>query len=82
LQKPLSPDAKADADKLVRIASHFLSAGRATVFDTWSIVEADLTVTLSRLVANSDPVPSALARYTAEQWKRPSLAAFKHHPRS
>ena len=82
LTGPLSRDAQADADKLIRVASHLLSGGRGTVFEAWSVVDADLALTLSRLVANGDPVPPALATYTAEQWKRPSLAAYKSHERT
>ena len=81
VRTPLSTEAQADAGKLVRIASHLLSGDRPTVFDSWSIVDAEVTLTLSRLVVNGDAVPPALAKYTADQWTRPSLAAYKNHER-
>lgn len=73
---PLSPAAKADADKLVRIASSLLSHGGANLFEAWSIADADLAFALQRLIANGDELPETVRRYALAQWARPSVAAW------
>jgi glutathione S-transferase len=72
---PLGPAAQADADKLVRIAARLLGA-QTTLFQTWSIADADLTMALMRLRANGDPLPTSLRTYAEAQWSRPSVAAW------
>ncbi len=72
---PLGEAARADADKLVRVASTLL-AGRSSPFAQWSIAEADLALALMRLVANGDELPLALRDYAETQWRRPSIAAW------
>jgi len=72
---PLDADARRDTDKLVQIAGELLGT-RATLFDTWSIADADLTFALMRLHANGDALPAPLASYVEAQWQRPSVAAW------
>jgi len=72
---PLEAAARADADKLIRVASALLGE-RPTLFDAWSIADADLALTLWRLVKNGDAVPEPLRRYAEAQWQRPSIAAW------
>jgi glutathione S-transferase len=72
----LGPAARADADKLTRIAGALLAHGGGTLFDEWSIADADLAFALQRLVANGDPVPDAVRSYVVAQWQRPSVAAW------
>jgi glutathione S-transferase len=74
-EKPLEPVARADADKLVRVASSMLG-DRATLFDAWSIADADLALALWRLVKNGDAVPESLRTYAETAWQRPSIAAW------
>jgi glutathione S-transferase len=74
-EKPLEPAARADADKLVRVASSLLG-DRATLFDAWSIADADLSLALWRLVKNGDAVPESLRAYAETAWQRPSIAAW------
>ena len=80
-KKPLGPNAQAAADKLVRVASQLVGAGRTTLFDTWSIADADLAFVLQRLVANGDPIPPALRTYAESTWRRPSVRAFVERER-
>jgi glutathione S-transferase len=72
---PLGDAARADAGKLERIASTLL-AGRAHVFEEWSIVDADLAMALMRLVANGDAVPPALRAFAEAEWQRPSVVRW------
>jgi glutathione S-transferase len=72
----LGPLARADADKLVRIASTLLAHGGPTLFESWSIADADLAFALQRLVANGDKVPELVRDYALAQWQRPSIAAW------
>jgi glutathione S-transferase len=72
---PLGAKARADADKLVRVASTLLG-DRSTLFETWSIADADLALALMRLVANGDSVPPAIHAYALSVWRRPSVAAW------
>ena len=80
---PLSGEAQAAAEKLVRGASNLI--GRAfsptQLFSSWSVADADLALMLMRLVANGDDVPAALASFAKAQWQRPSVAAFGARPR-
>jgi glutathione S-transferase len=78
-RRPLSPAAQADADELVRIASALIRPGATSLFEAWCIADADLALALMRLVANGDPVPPAVAAYTAAQWARPSTQKFLAH---
>lgn len=77
---PLGDAARADADKLVRIAGTLLG-GRTSPFTRWSIAEADLAMALMRLIANGDEVPRPLHDWVEAQWRRPSIAAWVTLPR-
>jgi glutathione S-transferase len=72
---PLGAKARADADKLVRV-THTLLAGKSSLFDAWSIADADLAMALMRLVANGDSVPQPIHDYAWSVWRRPSVAAW------
>jgi glutathione S-transferase len=75
VQTPLGAKARADVDKLFRVARTLLG-GRTTLFDSFCIADADLALALMRLVANGDSVPPELERYVASVWSRPSVAAW------
>jgi glutathione S-transferase len=79
--EPLSDAARADAGKLLRIATTLVRSPDATLFNTWSIVDAELAFVLMRLVVNSDPIPDPLRAYAAHQWGRPSVQSFVDQPR-
>jgi glutathione S-transferase len=78
-KNPLSVKAKADADELVRIAGHFITPGKTTMFDNWCVADADLTLMLMRLVHSEDPVPTHIVEYVLAQWQRPSVRKFLGH---
>jgi glutathione S-transferase len=79
--EPLSPAARTDAGKLVRVASELVGNSAGPVFDGWSIADAELAFALQRLLVNSETVPDPLRAYTELQWQRPSVLAFQAQPR-
>jgi glutathione S-transferase len=79
---PLTAEGRADADKLVRVASQLVAGGRRTLFDGWSIADADLAFMLHRLILNDEPVPPDVRAHAAAHWERPSVRAFRDHPRA
>ncbi|MGO4381283.1 glutathione transferase [Pseudoduganella sp. RAF53_2] len=70
-EKPLSSEAQAAADKLIRLAEQVIDG--QYLFGRWCIADMDLAIMLSRLVMNGDPVPQKLKDYVATQWQRDSL---------
>jgi glutathione S-transferase len=78
---PLSDEARAAKDKLVRIAERLVPGGSASLFGAWSIADADLAFLLHRLILNGDDVPPRLRAFAAAQWARPSVRAFVERER-
>lgn len=75
IRTPLGVKARADADKLVRVALDLVGK-RSTIFDAWSIADADLAQALMRLVANDDAVPHQIVTYVHGIWRHPSVASW------
>jgi glutathione S-transferase len=80
--RPLSAAGKAAAAKLIAAASVFIPDGRTSLFDTFSIADADLAMMLMRLVGNSDDVPAKLRDFVAAQGQRPSVREWVDHKRA
>jgi glutathione S-transferase len=80
--QPLSPAGQRAAEKLIAAASAFIPDGRTSLFDTFSIADADLAMMLMRLVGNGDPVPAKLRDFVAAQWQRPSVRAWVERERA
>ncbi len=80
-REALSTAGKIAAQKLIAAASAFIPEGRTSLFDTFSVADADLTMMLQRLIANGDAVPEKLRAFAAVHWQRPSVRAFVNHPR-
>ncbi|NVB82287.1 MAG: glutathione transferase [Kofleriaceae bacterium] len=77
VSNPLSDKGRRDADELIRVAGELVPAGRESIASTWSIADADLSLTLMRLVANGEPtVPSRIADYARATWARPSVQKY------
>lgn len=74
--QPLSDRARADSDKLLRVAHELIRAADAPLFERWSIADAELAFALERLIVNGDPLPELLRGYAETQWARPSIRAF------
>jgi glutathione S-transferase len=77
VKTPLSAKGAADAAELVRVAGALIAPGKHSLFNTWCIADADLTLTLMRLVNNSDPVPAVVADYARANWERASIRKFR-----
>lgn len=73
--QPLSPEARAAADKLCRAAGKLLSGveNGANLFGAWSIADTDLAMMLQRLVHSGDEVPTKLKDYANAQWQRAAV---------
>lgn len=80
-EKPLSPEAQASADSLIRVVSAVLPDGKTQLFSQWSIADADMAFCLQRLGLNGYPLPKKLAAFVDAQWGRPSVQAFLNLPR-
>ena len=78
---PLSPAGRAAAAKLIAAASAFIPDGRSSLFETFSVADADLAMMLQRLIANGEPVPSKLRTFADAQWQRASVRKFVDHVR-
>jgi glutathione S-transferase len=76
---PLSEKGQKDAAELVRVADQLITAGQGTLFDAWSVADADLALALMRLVANDDPVPRKITDYALGQWRRSSVRRYLAH---
>ncbi|MBS2014336.1 MAG: glutathione transferase [Deltaproteobacteria bacterium] len=74
--QPLSPAAEQSAKKLCDIAGRVIRPGSPTIFDQWTILDAELAFILHRLILNKDPVPRGVAKWAERQWERPSVRAF------
>jgi glutathione S-transferase len=79
--EPLSRAGQAAAEKLIAAASAFIPDGRTSLFDAFSVADADLSMMLMRLIGNGDPVPAKLRDFVAAQWQRPSVRAWVERTR-
>jgi glutathione S-transferase len=77
INKPLSDKARADGVELVRVAEQLIAPGKTSLFDEWSIADADLALALMRLIASSDSSMSEhLIDYALAQWGRRSVRKY------
>jgi glutathione S-transferase len=71
--KPFTPEGKASAERLVRMAERFLPERASFVAGSFTPADADLALMLQRIVANGDPCPERLAGYARAVFARPSV---------
>ena len=76
VQTPLTEAGRADADKLINLASSLINENGDNLFGEWSIADTELALTLNRLVANGDDVPEKLRRYVQKQWAHPLVQSW------
>ncbi len=76
---PFTPEGRAAAERLVRIAERFLPPGAEHVAGPFTIADADLALLLQRLVYNGDPCPERLAIYARAVFRRPSIREWLSH---
>ena len=72
----MSEMCRAAAEKLIEVASTLLAHGRPTIFEQFSIADADLALMLQRVHKSGDELPRRLAEYADAIWSRPSVKAF------
>ena len=72
------PATAAAAAKLIQVSGALIGAGQATLFDAWSIADADLATALRRLWLD-DLLPDTLRAYAEAQWQRPSIRKWLDH---
>lgn len=78
---PMGPQARAAAEKLLRVAEALIPAGEGPLFGAWSIADADLAFMLHRLILNDEEVPARIRAYAEKQWARPSVQRFVNRKR-
>jgi glutathione S-transferase len=78
---PLSAAGAAAAERLLAAVEKLLPSGASSLFETFSIVDADVALMLQRLMSAQDPVPERLRAYAEAVWRRPSVREFVEHPR-
>lgn len=79
--QPLSPAARGDADKLLRLAAAVIPDAGGQLFDEWSIADAELAFMLQRLLISGHDVPEKVRHFAAAQWARPSVHEYVTHSR-
>jgi glutathione S-transferase len=77
---PLSPAAEQATAKLLDVATR-LVGNKTSMFDTFSIADADLAFMLQRLALNGHALPNNLATFVQTQWARPTIREFVDHVR-
>jgi glutathione S-transferase len=75
-KEPLSGKAAASAERLFFVVDRAVGAGNASLFDTFSIADADLAFMVHRLLVNGDQVPEKTRRFAEAQWRRPSVREY------
>ena len=79
--RPLTPEGRTAAERLVRIAERLLPEGAVLLTREFTPADADLALMLQRLVANGDPCPVRLAVYARAVFARPSVREWLSHTR-
>lgn len=74
--KPLSSAGEDAAAKLLRVADLVIPEGKTSLFDAFSIADADLAFMLHRLILNGHEVPAKARAFAEAQWDRASIKAF------
>jgi len=72
----LTDAGKLAAQKVVDVADRVVQAGKPSLFETWSVADADLAFILHRLILNGHEVPAKVKAFAEAQWKRPSVHEF------
>ena len=76
---PFTPEGRAAAERLVRIAERFLPAGAQYLTGEFTMADPDLALMLQRLAKNGDPCPERLASYARTIFRRPSVREWLQH---
>jgi glutathione S-transferase len=78
---PLSGAAEAAARHLLAVAEALIAPGRTTLFASFCIADADLSLMLQRLLWNGYVAEDKVEAYVDAQWARPSVRAWLEQKR-
>lgn len=78
---PPSEECRHDIQKLIEFSEGLIAKDRATLFNSWSLVDAELSFMLHRLILNSEPLPAHIKAYAESHWQRPSVQEFVQRKR-
>jgi glutathione S-transferase len=78
----LSDKAQQAAKKLLDVAGMLIDEHGNNLFGQWSIADADLAITLDRLVANGDAVPDKIKKYVHRQCSHRAIHDWWERARS
>jgi glutathione S-transferase len=76
---PFTPQGRAAAERLLRVAERFLPPGARHVAGEFTVADADLALMLQRLVHGGDACPDRLAAYARAVFQRPSIRKWLSH---
>ena len=79
---PLSEKARKAAEKLLTATESLLAPGATSLFGTFSIADADLTLMLQRLGKSGHPLGDRVQRFVDAAWARPSVRKWVERKRA
>jgi len=79
---PLSEKARKAAEKLLTATESLLAPGATSLFGTFSIADADLTLMLQRLGKSGHPLGDKVQRFVDATWSRPSVRKWVDRERA
>lgn len=79
--EPLSEKARKAAATLLAATDALLAPGATSLFGTFSVADADLTLMLQRLGKSGHPLGDRVQRFVDATWSRPSVRKWVERPR-
>jgi glutathione S-transferase len=79
---PLSEKAWKAAEKLLTATESLLAPGATSLFGTFSVADADLTLMLQRLGKSGHPLGDKVQRFVDATWSRPSVRKWVERKRA
>jgi len=77
----LTPHGQDSTTKLLTVADTLIPKDSGNLFGEWSLVDAELTFMLQRLILNGHVIPDKILKYAQAQWKRPSVQEYVNQTR-
>ncbi len=76
---PLSKAAEAAKARLIDAVQPLIDG--TSLFESWCLADAELSIMLQRFIINGDALPMALSTYADANWQRPSVQKWLSLPR-
>ena len=80
--EPLSEKARQAAARLLAATDALLAPGATSLFGTFSVADADLTLMLQRLGKSGHPLGDKVQRFVDATWSRPSVRKWVERTRT